>query len=97
MAAHETLDTWRAAAINGTSADPRFTVYFLMLVNTVLPSWSALQELLRHFLEDRPVQHSTADFGSLAEGVATMSNLRRVAPFSSAHPTQAGSGGPWCH
>jgi pterin-4a-carbinolamine dehydratase len=35
MAAHETLDTWCAAAINGTSADPRFTVYFLMLVNAV--------------------------------------------------------------
>jgi hypothetical protein len=45
MAAHETFDTWRVASINGTSDDPRFTVYCQMLVNSVLPSRSALQEL----------------------------------------------------
>ena len=36
-----------------------------------------LKELLRHFLEDRPVQHSTAYVGSFSEGSATMSNSRR--------------------
>ena len=47
------------------AAEPRLTLYFLMLVNMVLPSRSATQELLRHCLRDRPMQHSTASRSGL--------------------------------
>src|SRR3954447_26142207 len=68
-----------------SSAEPRLTLYFLMLANMILPSQSVSQELLCPTASgDRPMQHSTM---ALIDAATAEGCLSAQSDRSGWHPT----------
>ena len=88
---YEALRTRRASS----SAEPRRTLYFLMLVNIILPSWSASPGHTFALSERLTRQHSTFNAGLLAPFISLDCSVGRGRMRF--EPRSLGSGGTGDH